>query len=294
MQTKFLALFALSALLFASCSSDDEVIDNSPKALQFTSGIVPQASNLRAASSTWAANDAIGVYMLKTTTSDIAESAENKKYVTSGNGVFAATGTDAIYYPVDATQKVDFVAYYPHSTITNFLYPINVATQSSQAAIDLLYADKVVGKDKASTNVALNFKHQLVKLELNVIAGAGITNLSGLTVTINNVNTQAEFDLKTGTLGTSSAPANIVPTIVAGKYEAILLPVAALSANNTIEFVLNGNTYVWTMTSNDIAMKSLTAGTKYSFDITIQRTGISGVVGIISDWTVVSGTGTAS
>lgn len=303
---KKVILFSIAAALvtFTSCDNDEQP-ENNPLEVKFTSGInalpTTKAAIDGAGNSVWETGDPVGIYMVKNGTTTVAEGADNAKYTAKTAGAstsFTASGT-AIYYPVDETATVDFIAYHPHNTaVTNYVYPVNVATQTSQTAIDLMYAPRMnnggAGYSKADAAAPVNFAfgHQLAKLILNVEKGAGVTgNLTSVSIT--GMNTTASFDLKgTAGLTTPGNQANITPfTATEGsKYEAILLPVAALGAAHTVEFTVGTETYVWNM-SGDIA--SLAAGSIYTYDITLTKYAV-GVSGSITKWTVgETGTGTA-
>lgn len=298
---KFFITAALAGvMIFTSCDTNDEIADNNTE-VKFTSGIT--APQTKAAidgqgNSVWEAGDPVGIYMVAHGTTAVTEGVNNYKYKAKTAGAsttFEAEGSTA-YYPVDETARVDFIAYHPHTTVTNFVYPVNVATQTSQTGIDLMYAtaNKAgagYGKADAATPVNFQFEHQLAKLVINVIKGAGVTgNVS--TVSINGMNTTANFDL-TGQDGLTDTgtPAAITPATVTAdtKYEAILLT-AMLGATHTVTFTAGGETYVWKM-SDQIA--SLDAGKIYTYDVTLTKYAVS-ATGSITKWTVGStGTGTA-
>ncbi|MFA4977705.1 MAG: fimbrillin family protein, partial [Sphingobacterium sp.] len=216
--------------------------------------------------------------------------ASNKQYVTTkGDGNFSASSiTEEINYPADGSN-VDFIAYYPYqTTITNNIYPVNVADQTQQNKIDLLYANNVTGANKNKPNAQLQFGHKLSKVELTVAAGTGVSSLSGLTVTYNGFNTTANFDLATGTLAAGANPASIKAKTTAGTTttaaEAILLPVASV-AGAKVEFKIGNETYTWTLPSST----TYEAGKKYSYNITLQeQAGNNAAIvasGNITDWT---------
>lgn len=303
MKTKLLSALTISALLFASCSNDDSPEVNDGR-VKFTSGITttPQTkvATDNAGNSTWSLNDPIGIYMVANGTTTIAESAENIPYkatTAAASTSFTPLGSTIIYYPVNTPAKVDFIAYHPYkSSVANWVYPVDVSTQNPQTGIDLMYAtanNSKTGYDKTSTNVNFTFYHQLVKLIINVNTGTGVTGTVS-TVSITGMNTSAKFDLK-GTDGLTDldTPQAITPyTATAGtKYEAILLPFAALSTANKVTFMTStGETFTWEM-SNDIS--SLAAGSIYVYDITLTKYAVS-ATGSISKWTAgTPGTGIA-
>jgi hypothetical protein len=296
----FTAAIAITALL-SSCN-DDETVNNSNNidrvAVEFASA--ETMVQTRVDGSGWATGDPIGVYMVANTTNTIAESAENIQYIAKGAGsgnidFNVVTAEKTIYYPVTTPNKVDFIAYHPYQpTLTNWMYKVDVTTQTSQTVIDLLWAKANNGgggyTKTTSAAVPLNFTHRLAKLYLTVSAGNGVTSLNGLQVSINGTNTKADCDIKTGALINESTPANIIPlkNASAYQYEAILLP-ANLGASHTVTFTIGNDVYTWKI-SDSIA--TLVSGKKYNYAITLNKHNVS-ITGSITDWTS-GGTGTGA
>lgn len=303
MKIKLTGIVALTAVLFASCSNDDTPEVNDGR-VNFTSGITATSQGTRVSTdnqgnSVWSINDPIGIYMVANGTTTIAENAENIPYKATTPNLstqFAPLGATTIYYPVNTSEKVGFIAYHPYSSsVVNWVYPVDVSTQTRQTDIDLMYAtanNGGGGYDKTSTNVNFTFSHQLAKLIINVSIGQGVTGAVSA-VSIKGMNTTAKFDL-TGEAGLTDwgTPQAITPYMATAgtKYEAILLP-TALSADNTVSFTTTaGETYTWAMSNN---ITSLVAGSIYVYDITLTKHKVE-VTGNITNWTVdTSGTGTA-
>lgn len=285
---QLLFLATAAAAVTSSCQKAPISEQELTKAVTFSSTISNQVTT-KAAGANWESNDAIGVFM-KTGSGLSSALASNKQYVTTkGDGNFSASSiTEEINYPADGSN-VDFIAYYPYqTTITNNIYPVNVADQTQQNKIDLLYANNVTGANKNKPNAQLQFGHKLSKVELTVAAGTGVSSLSGLTVTYNGFNTTANFDLATGTLAAGANPAAIKAKTTAGTTttaaEAILLPVASV-AGAKVEFKIGNETYTWTLPSST----TYEAGKKYSYNITLQeQAGNNAAIvasGNITDWT---------
>lgn len=285
---QLLFLATAAAAVTSSCQKAPVSEQEITKAVTFSSTISNQVTT-KAAGANWESNDAIGVFM-KTGSGLSNALASNKQYVTTkGDGNFSASSiTEEINYPADGSN-VDFIAYYPYqTTITNNIYPVNVADQTQQNKIDLLYANNVNGANKNKPNAQLQFGHKLSKIELTVAAGTGVSSLSGLTVTYNGFNTTANFDLATGTLAAGANPASIKAKTTAGTTttaaEAILLPVASV-AGAKVEFKIGNETYTWTLPSST----TYEAGKKYSYNITLQeQAGNNAAIvasGNITDWT---------
>jgi hypothetical protein len=300
-KTKFFTLAILIAAialvaLFSACNEEGVVVNDNKnrKAVKFAS--TEATAQTRVDGSDWAAGDPIGIYMLENGTNTVAEGAENIQYTakSAGSGSIdfrAISAEKTIYYPVTIPGKVDFITYHPYqSTLKNWIYKVDLAIQDSQTAIDLLWAkadNNGAGYDKTTHTVPLNFAHKLAKLILTVSEGDGVTSLNGLQVSINGTNTNADCDVRTGTLTPGTVPAGIKPWKNASsyQYEAILLP-ADLDGNNTVTFTIGNDIYTWKI-SGDIT--KLEAGKKYNYTVTLNKHSI-GITGSITDW-VSGGTG---
>jgi hypothetical protein len=240
MKTKTATLLIAAVTLLTACDK------NAPTTQELTPiGFTAHLDDATRVSGTnWTGGDAIGVFMIgdQTTT-------ENKQHTTSGDGNFTPVEGDEMYYPQDGSL-VDFVAYYPYSSSTdgtslNIAIP-TVQTSENISQIDLLYAT-AHDKGKFDSYVALPFNHAFTKIVLNTVADSDMDiSLAGMTVSIIGTNTVADFDLMSGTLGTSSSPATITPrTVTDGAlYEAIILPVSYGPQDVfNIEFTVDGDTY---------------------------------------------------
>ena len=281
--TKFFAL-ALLAGAMVSCSTEDTApsTQNDKVAVQFTGGI---NVNTRAAGVAWADGDRIGIFMTeagKTLSADvIKEGVDNVCYQSNGSIAFSpVSGGKTVFFPIDG--DVDFYSYYPHTTVSDYKVALNVADQTSQEAIDFMYA-QTKGCHKSIPQVELKFNHMLSNLVLNVQPGNGLTedDLNKLKVTIKDQNTTATFNLADGVISGEGNPANIqMKTVKVGKkYEAILLPTK--STTREIEFDLdNGHDapFVWTMATD------LKGGNLYNYTtVKLTRTGVK-LSGTIKPW----------
>ena len=177
---------------------------------------------------------------------------------------------------------MDFYSYYPQTTVNDYKVALNMTNQTSQEAIDFMYAKKT-GCNKATPQVDLKFNHMLSKLVLNVQPGNGLTedDLNKLKVTIKDQNTTGTFNLADGTISGEGNPDNIqMKAVQVGKiYEAILLPTA--STIREIVFDLNNGydaPFVWKMDSD------LKGGNMYNYTtVKLTRTGVE-LSGTIKPW----------
>ena len=204
--TKRTYLFlAAAALALASCSNDDDFADrpgDGRVAVNFSGGI----TLTRATGDAWDLNDGIGIYMVETGTQTVVDNAANRRYVTAaGDGRFSPASEDqTIYFPLDANDKVDFIAYYPQAALTGNTYAVDVTDQSVPSAIDLLWSNNATAKDKTVQTVDLKFYHRLSRVEVELKAGAGVSEaeLAGTTVTLSNQPVKADFDVLQNTMAT--------------------------------------------------------------------------------------------
>lgn len=300
MKTKFLFAMAAAAMVLTACSNNETEAADTPVPVAFSGsvgGSVTATPVSRAIDQTWSKNDAIGIFMIAAgqTFSPANVRADNIRYVVDNAtaGTFKP-GSNTIYYPMDDSE-VDFYAYYPQGTVsrkeesTNYLYAIDVASQTNQEALDFMYSANVKGKKKSDkTAAALEFTHQLCKVVLTVEPGNGVSldDLSRLTVKVNGQKTTTTFDLTAGALkdnAANSADITLFKQADAYIYEAVLLP--NTSTQRVFEFALNNAhdvPFTWDMN------KALTAGSKYTYTVKLNRTGVT-VTGQIGAWSPETG-----
>ncbi len=300
-------LFLLGAAVMGAAAVSSCVKDggekNEPQAVRFTAGIEGQAveakAGTRASGTTWAAGDAIGVFMVNTGTPTVIDGCANKKYTTTaGDGNFsAATTADQIYYPTDGAE-VDFVAYYPHQsgwTILGAFNPISiqtVQTTANQPTFDILTAKT---PNCASGVPALTFAHKLTKLVLNTTSRTG-ADLSGMTVTIKGLHTEGTFHINTGGVGSQKTQADITPrTVTDGvQYDAIILPGTYEDGSVTFEFATGGKTYKWDIKATGSTTTYFLASQVNTYSVTINDEAVGPdpeqvtATSVITDWTPIN------
>lgn len=290
MRTKFLSAVAISILLFASCSKDNDNPDVNNGQVKFSSGIAGMQTKVSGNNGDeWDSGEKIGIFMMRLGTQTIAEGAANIGYTAGASGASTTfSATNPIFYPMDQS-KVEFIAYHPYATLNNNeTYNVEVTNQNDQTAIDLMRAatdNSGNGYHKTSNaTVDLTFHHKLTKLIFEVTPGSGLSqaDLDNLTVTVKGLNTKAEYNTITDVLDTPNTVANIVtkPTIVGTYHEAIVIPQTATSV--MVEFALNNaknERFVYNMPTTLFA-----AADKHVFTVTVQRTAVE-VTGSITPWT---------
>jgi hypothetical protein len=235
--------------------------------VSFSSGINAD----RAVGTEWQRGDAIGVFMLERGGTGIADNTSNRKYITAaGNGSFVHANGEAIYYPADG-RRVEFIAYYPYAgAIQGFAYPVDVSSQTKQAKIDLMTADRVNVPGGTNGAVALTFKHRLSRVELEIKPGANLTGeaLEGLQATITGQRVRGNFDINTNTFSPLGEAVNSISLKMAedGKSgEGIILPAAAQSGRLLL-FTLGSKQLKYTIPADN----EFRPGTRNKYTITLK------------------------
>lgn len=268
----YLFLAAAAALTLASCSNDDDFADrpgDGRVAVNFSGGI----TLTRATGDAWDLNDGIGIYMVEKGTQTVVGNAANRRYVTAaGDGSFSPASEDqTIYFPLDANNKVDFIAYYPQDALTGNTYAMDVTDQSAPSAIDLLWSNNATAQDKTVQTVDLIFYHRLSRVEVELKAGAGVSEaeLAGTTVTLTSQPVKADFDVLQNTMTTAADVADItLLTETNGlSSSAIILPQDGINGR-TLHFAFpDGTVESYPLEST----RTFEQGKKTIFNITVKR-----------------------
>lgn len=259
--------YALLALLFMACSGGDEkIIESDP--IMFVS----QAGSFAGSSETgqWQSGDLIGVYMFESGTTTPLSNASNVIYKAGSTGTTTTfSSTTPLKYPTDGSL-VSFAAYYPYSSaVSNLVYPISLANQADGTSKhDLMTANSAQGLSiHTSANVSMTFQHQLTKVAFRFVDKNG-TTLSPTALTIEGMNTTANFNIATNMIQNASGVTTITAYKTAnGEYEAILLPVTVNANTHLVNYTMDGNSFEWSLTQVQGGLTALQAGYKYTFTL---------------------------
>ncbi|WP_104385385.1 DNA/RNA non-specific endonuclease [Sphingobacterium sp. HMA12] len=274
-------VYLMTALLiFNSCQKNNSRIEQT--ALQFTPIIVGQI-NTDVTGTSWNKDDKIGVYMVRSgqalSSSSIVNGINNRLFNINGN-IFQSKSPS--YLP---NEQVDFIAYYPYRSISDFQYPIDVSDQTNLSALDFMYASKTKSMSRTNNTIPLNFVRQLSKISIQLsITNTAALETGPITVSIPSVHTTAGFDLPTGKLHVNPNEKKDIQTKVtlSGKQTAtiefILLPGEDIT-RKAIKFIAsNGDHYTWTTPQNE-QLKKLIGGNLYRFNISINKGKLSAETG---------------
>lgn len=251
---------------------------SSPVAVQFTSTLDGSVkSQTKASGTNWSSGDQIGIFMKQSnqalSSGSIVDGADNINYTTTGNSQFTAVNSnETIFYPTD-NSPVDFIAYYPYTTtLSGFVYKIDVTDQSNQESIDLLYSDNSKGQTQNNIASELSFTHQLARITFTINKGEGINDLSSLNIVFGGLATKAEFNLVDGTLVKDDTSISTFKAKVSAdgtSAEAIIIPSDA-TTGRTIKFSLGtASVFTW----NIPVTTKFEKGKKYNYNITLKNSG---------------------
>ena len=250
----------------------------------------------RAANTVWDVDDCIGI---STSSVNGKTNYVNIRYKTNGS-VFspvpgAADEDNTIYF--QDKSPTTFTAYYPYEGANGtkpgnngvITRTLTAAHQSPEnlPAIDYLWAQRTA--QSSNPKVDFRFSHRMSRLILNFKAGAGTALPNGLTYTLTQLATEGTFDTSTGEAKATGTVSNLenLPTSTIGRQItgiAILWPQAVSSMR--LQLKLGDNTFGAALTfPAGTAGEALAPSTSYTFNVTVERTGITVGQADIDDWT---------
>ncbi|MDB0718006.1 fimbrillin family protein [Bacteroides xylanisolvens] len=296
----FAVTSVVAAMLAAGCSEENNAPSGNASNAAIVTASIGKTDNVvfsRAANTVWDVDDCIGI---STSSVNGKTNYVNIRYKTDGN-VFSpvpgAAGEDNTIYFQDKSPTT-FTAYYPYEG-ANGTKPgsdgiitknLTVADQSPEnlPAIDYLWAQQTA--QSSNPKVDFRFSHRMSRLILNFKAGAGTTlPTSGLTYTLTQLATEGTFDTSTGeakATGTVSKLENLPTSTTGGQITgiAILWPQAVSSMR--LQLKLGDTTFGAALTfPAGTAGEALAPSTSYTFNVTVERTGITVGQADIDDWT---------
>lgn len=280
------------ALALAGCEKDET--NSEPVAARFTAGIDGQQFS-RAVGTAWSKDDQIGVTG-KSGDTEYLNIAYNAAESASDAGFTVADAANAIYF--QNADEVTFTAYYPFmgtekeaAKIITETTEANMQTADWQPTIDFLHGTGT--GSKAAPTVAFTFTHRMSKLTLTFKEGADtkLSDMSGYTVI--GLKMAGTFDPATGTATTqadakATALAMTTPGINGAIYTSslILFPQAVVTGV-AVKVTLGGQVYSAQLAITD---KELKAGNNYTFNVTVNKSGLVVSKASIKDWDDMGGT----
>lgn len=291
-----LLLLAALAAGVASCTTDS-ISDHHPGAappVRFTTGMTATPRTRAARDShgrtLWVAGDAVGIFMVTHDTTTVEPRGDNLPYIAASSNFSTPfyAAAQPIRLPAIRGKRVDFIAYHPYRADVgeNFGFPIDLTDQSSQSALDVLYAradnngygySRDDGND--NTTVDLRFRHLLTKLVLRVSKHPNVSGeITG--VTINHVYTDITVEFLKGSITVRGETKGITPYAVTpgAHYEAVLAP-GGINLSTVTFTTSDGGRYTWDM-YKQIPGGNTDIGKLYTFDILLTRYAVSATLSI--------------
>ena len=205
--TRKTVIIYISALLFLTGCQADKADDprqdglvpvtltaSQGSILSISGGMTRAADGLYSASSGFSGTESVRVFM---------NSSSSSSDYTVGSptaGVSSLTG-GSLYYP--PSGSISLFAIYPAASASSHTVTYDQTSDANYKASDLMYATKAVDQADKANAQNLEFAHQLVKLKLNIIKGAGITSVTE--VKMKNVKRTVSVAPTTSSAGVGSA-----------------------------------------------------------------------------------------
>ncbi len=213
-------------------------------------------------------------------------------YIANGSGKLTISPDEPKQYFPTSGSNVDIYAYYPAGTGETFSVATDQSSTAGYVGSDLMWGS-LSGIDKNSTSeqCRLHLTHKLSKIVVRLVKGAEVTDdmVNAATISLGSVIYKGAFTASTGTFvaadgsvdankstitiatnaGTTEHAAIIVPQDVTGKQLSITI------GNNTRSYAFPEST-------------AFAAGRKYTYTVTISKSGLS-VTTSITDWATPDG-----
>ena len=295
--TKIISACAVLVAL-ASCSNDHELsqqsAEDTPIRIQANVGGIATRAGSNIQGNQFDAGEKINVYLFERSGGDGGQTT----YGTNGLVVFQTSDANGnmspinpagdLYYPTNG-QPVLAYAFYPalsgesgydiKNNANTFTVADNQSTPAAYKKSDLMFA-KQVETPKKNNPIQLTFAHQLTKIKVILKAGAGLTNVTGATIRMLNVDKTIALTMPTSdysqeiTLGSTSE--NVSTTgIQFGTYEAIngnaiiIVPQTVAKGTKLFEVSYNGGKYSYTLPDEGNNV-TFAPKTEYTYTLTLK------------------------
>ena len=191
------------------------------------------------------------------------------------------------YWPNNASQQLDFLAYAPYNDATHILVSGSNLTftvdDNAANQVDLIVA--TAKNQTRSTNqgaVALHFRHLLSRLQFEAKAAAGYgSEITFTSATLSGAPTEGTFnpwtEAWTSTQGTGSY------NVSNSNDYLLLIPGATTGITATIHYKLSGNDQSKEITLSDV-LPTLEAGRSYKISLIGAKDDIISDVAAVENW----------
>lgn len=277
------SLGLLFPVLFFSCSEDTDSIPKGSVKAKIQAGI---GISTRAYDSQWEVDDAIGIAMMDYDQTQIIDNIYNYRYYTpSGTESFEpSSGDEVLYFPQDGS-RVYYKSYYPYlaDLSPDMRFHVALDDQSDLPAIDAMTGKHLSGFSKSDPNVHLRMYHRLSKVIFKITRGEGLEDLPMFSsnVVIHGMKPYGTCDILNDTVYVDNDIQDIIIPDRGEESErsGIVMPRDA-GEGVTFDFTFqDGSSFTAAMSDT----LQLLSGHKYTFYITLEKTGVRFWVDI-EDW----------
>lgn len=222
---------------------------------------------------TWKANRYVGMYLLEERSIETINGCENVKYesISDSKHFVATVPEEAFTTPADKSG-VHLLGYAPYNeTITDGIYPLDVAMQDGNPQLQFYYASKSDVLYKEHSKTYLEFRPVLTKAVFKLTPNVGVeeNELNNAVIRINGMYTKGGFNLLTGNFTEASETGPISLACGEGhSANALVLPAESVE-NYSLTVTLPGlenSTREWNFAE---ALSKLESGMQYTFSISI-------------------------
>ena len=297
---KKLFFFAAAAsVMLAACSSDNEEATVAEKSAirlstQSLTGMTRVGQSVQLTQ--FAASENVGIFLAEdnagspvTSGTNVTTYAQPLTYVADGAGNLANTQ----YWPQDG-NGLHIFGVYPlaaataaaayNATGVTFTVAADQTSDANYKASDLMTGLPTSGTNpvaRTTANVPMTFTHLLTKVDVNLTAGSGFDDVSSAVVSILGTKPTTTFSVQSTTVGAASGSATDIVAGTGAANSAIIVPQTIAAGASFIKVTVGGGDYIYKMGADtDFDSKKC-----YTFNITVNKTGLVLTTTQITDWT---------
>ena len=301
MKTKIFMTIAAAATLLTACDKNNEMETPWNGEIRLTTATTDMDVQSRAGqnlqSTQFASGEKISVFINENGGSSTTYT-QPLEFTADGSGKLARPLSSQPYFP-QSGNGVNIYACYPHGaadavgTAKDFTIRVNQVDDLNYMASDLMLglpASNPVAR--TSSEVKLTFTHQLSKINIELVAGAGLqaSDLDGAMVALKGIKSTISFDPKIGITGDAKGNVLEVAVMTAATAtltgSAIIIPQTIAKDAAFIEVKLKSGGL---LTYKLATATTFAPQTQYSYRITVKLTELT-VSSEITPWTAVGQT----
>ena len=298
-------LFASAVVALAACSSNEEFEQIGNCEIKLSSTLLVQT---RAAqdiqSEAFESGESVAVFINEDSSSPSTHYDQPLQYDVENDG--SLTTTNPQYFPQNG-NGVKIYAVYPFEvgqTVEVTETAAAFSVQSDQSSKDNYKAsDLMVGEPtskpvyRTTSNVTLQFKHCLSKININIKVGDGVdaNDLNDAIVTIYTRTNEATFDVQSGVITAVNSQAQAsTPFVRAGNLtasgngfegmSAIIIPQDISAGSQFITIDTNNQTTYRYSLPTAVNLISFESGKAYTYNLTVRKSGLTLDNTTITDW----------